>query len=280
MITPFNTVAIVGVGLIGGSFGLALRDAGFDGTLLGVSSPAAVEAGLRMGAISHAATLEEAASAADLIYLAQHVDRILETIGILSQCVRPACLITDAGSTKVAIVEKAAAMLPNGSFLGGHPLAGKESRGVEVAESSLFRGRPYVLTYSDRDHPSFHAFANIVERIGARPVLMTASEHDKTVAFTSHLPQLLSTTLANTLAKCSGDYVEQVFGTGLLDMTRLAMSSPDLWTSILRTNKPEVTSAIDSFLSHLLEVREALQSDNLTTLFSTATTFARTIRKG
>lgn len=128
-----HTVAIVGVGLIGGSFALALRKAGFAGEILGVSSPPAIQAGISVGAISRGVSLDEAAARADLIYLAQPVDRILETIEMLGALARPGSLITDGGSTKAVIVRKASEHIRNASFLGGHPMAGKEQRGVEAA---------------------------------------------------------------------------------------------------------------------------------------------------
>ncbi len=148
-----RTVAIAGVGLIGGSFGLALREAGFEGELLGVSSPPAIEAGLRSGAIERAATLEEAAATADVIYLAQPVDRILKTLEQLGPIARQNCLITDAGSTKTAIVQRASDCIRLTTFLGGHPMAGKEQRGSQAAEAALFRGRPYVLTPDRSETP-------------------------------------------------------------------------------------------------------------------------------
>src|SRR5690242_7017862 len=110
---PMRTVAIVGVGLIGGSFGLALRKAGFAGDVLGVSSPRSLDAGLRVGAISHASTLEKAAASADLIYLAEPIDRILSTLDILGPIAPHTCLVTDAGSTKSLIVSKAQSCMRN-----------------------------------------------------------------------------------------------------------------------------------------------------------------------
>src|SRR5690242_8188660 len=128
-----ETVAIVGVGLIGASFGLALRKAGFRGEILGVSSQAATDAAKQVGAISREASLEEASERADLLYLSQTVDRILGTIVDLGPLVRPGTLVTDAGSTKMSVVERARECLPRGSFLGGHPMAGKETRGAAAA---------------------------------------------------------------------------------------------------------------------------------------------------
>src|SRR5690349_15514321 len=127
------TVAIIGVGLIGRSFALALKQAGFEGPILGVSSEASITAALARGAIDRPATLEEAARLADLLYLAQPIGRIMDTLRHLDPLVRPETLITDAGSTKHAIVTAAHEHIRRCQFLGGHPLAGKEKRGVTEA---------------------------------------------------------------------------------------------------------------------------------------------------
>lgn len=273
-----NYVAIVGVGLIGGSFGLALRRAGFEGEIAGVSSHPAIEAGLRSGAISSRATLEQAASRAGLIYLAQPVDRILITLERLGPLIAADCLVTDAGSTKAAIVRKASECLGPAAFLGGHPIAGKEQRGADAADPDLFRGRPYVLTPVAPASAAVNQFRSWLALIGANLVDMTAQEHDATVAFTSHLPQLLSTALAATLNGRSNPSFERVFGSGLFDMTRLALSSPDLWTSILATNKSQVDSALGSLIETLLDTQRALQNDELRPLFSSGIDFAARLR--
>ena len=141
-----RTIAIFGVGLIGGSFALALRKAGFTGRILGVSSPDTIRRALELNVIDAGVPAEEGARAADLIYLSQPILRIIESLPELSQWVQPGSLVTDAGSTKSMIVEQAAALFAPGQFLGGHPMAGRERRGVDAAEADLFRGRPYVLT--------------------------------------------------------------------------------------------------------------------------------------
>src|SRR5437588_5108454 len=128
-----QTVAIVGVGLIGGSFGLALKKAGFSGTIVGVSSEATLRVALDRGAIDEAAPLADAARGADLIYLAQPIGRILDTLHHLDTAVNSGTLITDAGSTKAAIVTAARKQIRRATFLGGHPMAGKEKRGVAAA---------------------------------------------------------------------------------------------------------------------------------------------------
>jgi prephenate dehydrogenase len=273
-----NTVAIVGVGLIGGSFGLAIRKAGFEGEIIGVSSPPAIEAGFRAKAISSTATLEDAAARAELIYLAQPVDRILQTLGQLGPLVSGQCLVTDAGSTKAAIVQEALRCLPSETFLGGHPLAGKEQRGVDAADPELFRNRPYVLTPTGAASPASENFRSWLVRIGARIIDMSASDHDATVAFTSHLPQLASSALAATLSRQSNPHLRRVFGTGLLDMTRLAVSSPDLWSSILDTNKIQVDRSIESLIQVLMELKILVQNGDVASFMRTGATFASQLR--
>jgi prephenate dehydrogenase len=274
-----ETVAIVGVGLIGGSFGLALRKAGFSGEIIGVSGPPALSAALARGAISSTASLAEAAGRADLLYLAQPVDRILNTIASLGPLLSATCLVTDAGSTKRQIVSQASRFLSSGSFLGGHPLAGKEVRGAQAADADLFLNRPYVLTPVTASTPASEDFRSWLGRMGASIIELSPDEHDQTVALTSHLPQLLSTALAATLAHQSNPHLQQIFGPGLVDMTRLARSSPDLWLSILSTNLPALTAALDSFLASLSAIREALGKPDLSSYFEDGAAFAAQLRK-
>lgn len=278
--SKIQSVAIVGVGLIGGSFGLALREAGFAGEIAGVSSPAAIEAGIATGAISRGISLEEATATADLIYLAQPVDRILISLEELGKSARRGCLITDGGSTKSAIVKKASEHLRDAAFLGGHPMAGKEQRGAQASEADLFRGRPYVLCVPGVNQSPFeNDFRAWLERMGANVLEMSAEEHDRTVAMTSHLPQLLSTALADTLARSDNEQLANVFGGGLIDMTRLALSSPELWLSILETNKGPVSAALNEFSKTLSRIQEALDTGDLRTYFERAATYSSELRK-
>jgi prephenate dehydrogenase len=230
-----------------------------------------------VGAIDRGVALEEAASASDLIYLSQPIAQILTTLERLGPMLRPECLVTDAGSTKALIVRKAQQFLPAGTFLGGHPMAGKEQRGAHAAEPGLFRGRPYVVTQSA--HPNAKAFLELLTRFGAELIEMSPEEHDRTVALTSHLPQLLSTVLAATLEREKDVQTDRVFGPGLVDMTRLAMSSPEVWASVLDTNLAEVESALERFEITLRELRKRLREGQLTELFLDAGAFARQIRQ-
>src|SRR6202451_2535130 len=191
-----ETVAIFGVGLIGGSFALALRKAGFTGRIIGVSSEQTIRAALDRNVIDQALPARQAAGLADLLYLAQPIHKIADCLEELDAWVQPGALITDAGSTKKLIVQTANQKITRGRFLGGHPMAGRERRGVEAAEAGLFQGRPYVLTpflAPGLESPAARDFLSWLPRIGSIPVILSPEEHDRAVAFTSHLPQLAST---------------------------------------------------------------------------------------
>ena len=255
-----KTVAIAGVGLIGGSFALALRKAGFQGKIIGVSSAATVQKALALGVIDAALPLAEAAAAADLVYLSQPISQIIETLGAL----KTDALVTDAGSTKAVICEAGRRLK---RFVGGHPMAGKESRGVEHADAGLFHGRPYVLTSRE---PELEGW---IERMGARLVFLDPQEHDRQVAFVSHLPQLLSTALASVLAG-----KEQVAGPAAADLTRLALSPYDIWRDIFATNGGQIDAALAVFIGKLEELRKQLRGPEMEQVFSRAAASARALR--
>ena len=257
-----KTVVIVGVGLIGGSFALALRRAGFLGKIIGVSSSSTIQKALARGVIDEALPLAEAAAVADLVYLSQPISRIIETLKVLDTD----ALVTDAGSTKAVICETAG-KLKRGRFVGGHPMAGKESRGVEQADADLFRGRPYVLTSREPELESW------IDRMGARLVILDPADHDRQVAFVSHLPQLLSTALAAVLAG-----KEQVAGPAAADLTRLALSPYDIWGDIFTTNAGPIDAAIVAFIGKLEELRAQIRSPEMDQTFTQAAASARALR--
>ena len=262
-----DTIAIAGVGLIGGSFGLALRRAGFSGRLLGVSSPATIEKAIARGAIDSGVTLDQACAEADLLLLAQPVSVILNVLPKL----RTQAWVTDAGSTKALICAAGHAALGD-RFFGSHPMAGSEARSIDAASATLFEGRPWICTSAPP--PEFAAW---ITAIGAHLLILTPEEHDHLVALSSHLPQLLSTTLAATL---SATGAERTAGPGLTDMTRLALSSFDLWRDILATNPAAIRAALASFRLHLDSLDSALDDPaQLEALFARASSFARSLRK-
>jgi prephenate dehydrogenase len=258
------------VGLIGGSFALALRRAGLSERIIGVSSPETLKKALARGVIDEGMTLAEAAGQADVVYLAQPIQQILEVLGTLDGRLQAGALVTDAGSTKTMICARAADTLQRARFVGGHPMAGKESRGVEEAEAGLFEGRPYVLTSRE---PVLEKW---IEAIGARLVFLDPHEHDELVALVSHLPQLLSTALAGVIGDQPG--ASRVAGPGARDMSRLALSSYDLWRDILSTNSVSIDAALKTFIAKLESLRVQLKSPEMERVFEKAATSARELR--
>jgi len=279
-----DTVAIFGVGLIGGSFALAIRKAGFNGRIIGVgrgvSSDDTIRAALALHVIDAAMPAREAAGQADLLYLAQPIHRIVDSLAELNAWVKPEALITDAGSTKQAIVDRASQVISRAQFLGGHPMAGRERRGVEAAEADLFQGRPYVLTPqsdSGLETPAAREFLSWIPRIGSFPVILTPDEHDRTVAFTSHLPQLASTALA-ALMDGRPEPETGVYGPALVDSTRLALSSFDIWGDIFDTNRRQILVALESYIAKLETFREALDGVAMRRHFDAAGRLAAQLR--
>ena len=267
-----KTVTIVGVGLIGGSFALALRRAGYGGRILGVSSPATIEKALRLSVIDEGRPLREAARRSDLVYMAQPVPLILDQLGLVRESAPRHALVTDAGSTKRTIVERARKLFVGGpDFVGGHPMAGKEGRGVEIAEAALFDGATYALVPTGRALPDtrvFDEFLALLAAMGCRTRVMDSAEHDRVVGWTSHVPQLVATGLAAAIGgELAGSGQLAVAGDGLRDMTRLAASPYEVWEGILRTNREAIDEALGRFIGEMETLRRDLRSGGASSHF-------------
>ncbi len=179
------------------------------------------------------------------------------------------------------IVARAAETLSRCQFLGGHPLAGKERRGVENADPDLFRGRTYVLTPRSREElasPGATGFVEWLQRIGAQPLLTTATVHDQIVAYTSHLPQLTSTALAACVARELTAEAPQIWGPAMVDSTRLALSPFDIWGDILHSNAAAIDAALGRFIAQLQEMRARLSENETKELFDRAAKLAHRLR--
>jgi prephenate dehydrogenase len=279
-----RNVTIVGTGLIGASFGLALRSAGFTGTITGVSSARAIDDAVARGAIDRAASLDEAVAQADLVFLSQTIGRILDTIRHIDPLLRPGALVTDAGSTKCAIVDLARQHITRAQFLGGHPMAGKETRGAGAADAQLFRNRTWVLTPDDASEletEPAREFRGWLDRIGARVLILDCDEHDRVVSLTSHLAQLASTALAATVGERLGPPPRlEAAGPGLEDMTRLAMGSYEIWRDILATNTEHIDRALALYIQKLEHLRENLRTRQAQEEFERGAELAARLRKG
>lgn len=261
-----KTVTVIGVGLIGGSFALALRRAGYQGRILGVSSPPTLARALARSVIDEGRMLREAVPESDLVYMAQPVPLIVRQLEQVRAHAPGHALVTDAGSTKRVIVDRARELFDGGpDFVGGHPMAGKEGRGVEIADASLFAGATYALVPTGHDLPEspvLDDFLGLLDGMGCRTRVMDPTEHDRVVGWTSHVPQLVATGLAAAIGGgLAGSRELEIAGDGLRDMTRLAASPYEVWAGILETNRGAIDAALGTFISEMESLRAALKSD-------------------
>ena len=261
-----DTLAIVGVGLIGGSAGLAARERGVGRRVVGVGrSTESLAAAARAGCIDEGTTdLAAAARTADLVLVCTPVDRIVEHVRAAAESARPKTVITDAGSTKDTIVRSLDGALPAGvSFVGGHPLAGSEKRGPEQARADLFAGRLVILTPTPRTDPAaVEVVREFWRAIGARVLHLNPLDHDDALAVTSHLPHLAAAAIANTLP----EHLRSLTATGFRDTTRVAAGDPDLWAAIFAQNRGAVLAALGKLEQRLTDYRNAIEHDDMKTL--------------
>lgn len=237
---------VVGLGLIGSSICLALRER------MGIF-PVGVECdrntadkALKLGIVSDIVSLKEAAENCRFIILAVPVGKILELIEELSAVMCPGSYLTDVGSTKAQIVGKADSILPEGiNFIGGHPMAGSEKSGPDGARSDLFEKAPYVLTPTKRTNKKTVEFIKrFVEGIGAKPFYMSPEEHDEYIALISHVPHVIASALVNSVY--DNQKALELAAGGFKDMTRIAMSNPIIWKDICISNKDNIKKGLNS----------------------------------
>lgn len=263
-------VTIVGVGLIGGSIGLALRAAGWEKVGgLEVNSRHLEEA-LQLGAVSFGDTaLTPELANAEIFVLATPVPQIVPAAHLVAKHARPGAVITDTGSTKEEIVRSLAGTLPADIwFVGGHPLAGSEETGIKGADPYLLENAFYLLTPLPSTPPAaVEAVVELVEATGAIPCFMSPQEHDRLVATVSHLPHLVAVALVQTAERLVGEGDLQRFAAGgFRDTTRVASGSPALWRGIISSNRAHVLAALDSFLAVLGALREAVEAGDFSVL--------------
>jgi prephenate dehydrogenase len=261
----YDTVAIVGVGLIGGSIGLALRERKLARTIVGIGRrQTSLDAARRVGAIDHGVTsLAEGVSQAQLVVICTPVDTIAER-AIQAAAVCPAAsLITDAGSTKESIVSAVDAALAGRRsgprFVGSHPLAGDHRTGPDHARSDLFDNRTVVITPTDATRPAAETETRgFWESLGANVTTMAPDKHDAALAMTSHLPHLVAVALAAATPK---DLLP-LAASGWRDTTRVAAGDPELWRAIFATNRQELLDALERFECWTSEIRDYLALGN------------------
>ncbi len=255
----FERVGIVGLGLIGGSLALALRETWPGGMVIGVDDKPVLERAMLRHAIDVAADDPVVMAEADLVVLAAPVRTNLALLAELEEHVRGAAVVTDVGSTKRDVVEAARALPGRLTFIGGHPLGGAPRSGIDHARPDLFRDRPWLFTPSDdRQGEVLERLRRFVTGFGAVPHVLAPDAHDRLLAFLSHLPQLAASTLMHVVGDAIGEDGLALSGRGLADTTRLASSPADIWRDICATNADEVGAALDALIAELGAVRDSL----------------------
>jgi prephenate dehydrogenase len=282
MAATFRRVAIIGTGLIGGSFALALRKSFPDSVVVGWDKAHVLRAALERGAIHEGIPdLTLAIAGTDLIYVALPVGQTIELLPEIARLASSGALVTDACSTKRMVCAVAAESFHEGGahFLGGHPMAGKEISGIAAADADLFRGSKYALIHASakenaaqEGEPRVAEFVALIEKMGAEPIWLEADAHDRAAAVISHLPQLLSVALAGVVRSQTDETGLPVTlaGRGLRDALRLAGSPYSVWRDIILTNSDNLERALDQMIQALEQVRSDLRTRALEEEFSAA----------
>lgn len=270
----FDTIAIIGVGLLGGSFGRDARARGLARRVVGLTrSDQTARAIVEHGAADEATTDIAALAEADLVMLATPVRAILAGMPDVARHARPDAIVTDMGSTKSEVVRAGETALGH-RFVGGHPMCGSHESGVSAARDGLFEGATWVLTPTDRTDPAALEQVNALAlALGAHPVLLDLDHHDRIAAAVSHMPHVAAAAITLAVARLAeGDprFADLAAG-GLRDMTRLAASPPNVWRDILSTNRANTKAALAAFRDALDESIAAMDDDDaIETLFADA----------
>lgn len=256
----FQTVAIIGLGLIGGSLALAVKRRWPRSLVIGVDEKPVLETAMRMHATDVSGDSLVMAAEASLVVLAAPVRQNIAILQELPAFIPGRALVTDVGGTKAETVAAAEALPARLSFIGGHPLAGAARGGIEEARPELFDRRPWLLTPdAATDREALTTLRRFVEGVGAAPIELPAAEHDRMVAYLSHLPQLAVTALMHVVGESVGDTGLALAGRGLRDTTRLAASPPGIWQDIAATNREHVCDALDALIEVLRHLKAEAQ---------------------
>jgi prephenate dehydrogenase len=251
----FNKVAIVGVGLIGGSIALALRKQGLCARVVGVSRhKKSLLLAKKMHAINKGSQELNIIKGADLVILATPVKKIISLAPLISNIIKKDCLVTDVGSTKEEITKSLTKIFPY--YVGSHPLAGSEKRGIINAHPDIFKGSLCILTPTkNTSRMALNKLKLFWNKLGARAVLLSPATHDKILSFVSHLPHIVAFSLIGIVPKEFFRFASS----GLKDTTRIAASDRELWTDIFLSNRKNTVEAIELFKRHLSRIKSAIK---------------------
>lgn len=259
----FDQIAVIGVGLIGGSLSLAIKKQFPSVSITGVDTSSVLRAARRLKLIDRSAEdFRTAVATADLVILSTPVGSILSLLQKLAPLISSETIVMDTGSVKGPIVRAAGRLFRSGNFVGGHPMAGSEESGVTAARADLFDGAPFILCPSACTSPRvLRTVKRFLTALGAYPVVSDAEEHDELVGTLSHLPQLVAVGLANVAGrKARGEHFS---GKGLRDMTRLAASPYRVWRDILALNRKNILEALGSLQRELKRYEQYLRKKDM-----------------
>jgi prephenate dehydrogenase len=283
----FHRVAILGTGLIGGSFALALRKHFPEAHIVGFDREAVLAEARTRNVIHESTTdLATAVRGADLGYVALPISTTIELLPEIAKHAAPTALVTDACSTKRAICRAAAQHFHGGAiFLGGHPMAGKETEGIGAADEKLLANAKYALIEENaemKSNPRVQAFTSLLEKMNAHPMWLDAETHDWAVAIVSHLPQMAAIALAEVIAAESDGEADglpiSLAGPGVRDSLRLAASPYAMWRDIAFTNSDNLGRALDRLVHAVEQLRTHLTSRDLENSFAEANRLHKSLR--
>ncbi len=269
----FRKITIIGVGLIGGSLGLAIKKRRMARVVVGVSQrQSSLQAALKNQAVDEVyQDVKRAVAGADLVVLSTPVSIINSMLMTIGPHLKRHCIITDVGSTKVSIVKTASEHLPEHVyFVGSHPLAGSEKKGVQNAQPDLFEGAPCLVTPTKTTNKrALDRVKRLWIQLGAKVKYLSPEEHDSILAYTSHLPHMAAYALTAALPEKYLEFCSQ----GFKDNTRIAASTPQIWADISLGNSRNIIRALDAMAAQLAAIRKAIisaESRNLVNIFKNA----------
>ncbi|MGX5819649.1 prephenate dehydrogenase [Chitinophaga lutea] len=264
-------VAVVGVGLIGGSLAISLKEKGVANWIIGVDNN---EENLRkaqeLHIIDEASNLEDAMKRSQLVILAIPVDALLKSLGSILDMAQPNHVIMDVGSTKKALLHVAANHANRGRFVAAHPMAGTEYSGPEAAVRNLFQQKTMVLCdVKNSDEDAVELIESVVDRLNMRTVYMNAEEHDLHTAYVSHISHITSFALALTVLKKEKEQgrIFELASGGFESTVRLAKSSPDMWVPIFKHNRNNVLDVLEEHINQLEQMKQLLQNEDYDTFY-------------
>ena len=260
-------VTIVGLGLIGGSIGMAIKQKQLARVIGLTRDKSKAALAVKLKAVDYASTnIRGLIQDADIIFICYPIHLIIPEIKKLVQFMKPGMIITDVGSTKELIVKEAEKAMPRGVyFVGGHPMAGKEKVGLEEAEKDLLEGKNYILTKTSRTNDrALNTLKSLISKLGAKVHVLSPAVHDSIVAGISHMPVAVAAALVSSVlgsGKLSDDMVDFA-ASGFQDTTRIASGDPDLGTDMFTTNKKAVLASLSSFKKALSEIEKLIRQGN------------------